>query len=133
MQYFCNRMTKRISHILLSLTLCVMLVALTSGVTLVRCMHSGMVEMATLADLNSDNGCEGECMELTTLQLDTLASVTPLSIDFHPSMQLAAVAIHLLAYWAQPTPMVKSPVAALPLLEKGPPRVYLTLIRVLLI
>lgn len=126
-------MTKRISHILLSLLLSVMIVTLSSGVTLVRCMHSGCVSMATLSDLSNDCAGDGNCMETTVLQLDNLTPAPSWSVDFHPTIQLTAVVNSLLFCWLQPATLADAPVPAIPLLKKGPPRAYLTLIRVLLI
>ncbi|MBQ9230452.1 MAG: hypothetical protein IJ190_04630 [Prevotella sp.] len=126
-------MTKRISHFLLSLMLSVMIISLGTGVTFMHCMHSGMVEMATLSDLTNDNGCEGECMEITVLQLDNLSQAPVISFDFHNTFQLSATLQTILAYWQRPFEVVKAPAIPIPQWIKGPPRDYLSLMHILLI
>ena len=130
---------KRSAHILLSLLLAVTLLYIGSGITIMRCAHTGTVKVMTAIGSTSmgamdDMGCDmtSKCMSVTHIELSPTVTVQQVTYDFHAVQPLLAILPSLVAGWMQPT---ASQAVVQPVREvwKSPPRDYLNFIQVLLI
>lgn len=130
---------KKCSYILLSVVLTVTLLFMGSGVTFMRCAHTGTVRMMTALSGNSlggmaDTDCSmtSKCMSVTHIELSPTTSAQSVTYDFHVVQPLLAILPSLVAEWLTPTEN-KAVAQFIPVVWKSPPRDYLSLIRVLLI
>lgn len=130
---------KKCSYILLSVLLSVMLLFMGSGVTFMRCAHTGTVKMMTalsgdnlggMADM--DCSMTSKCMSVTHVELSPTVAAQSVDYDFHVVQPLLALLPSLVAAWLVPTED-KAVERFVPVAWKSPPRDYLNLIRVLLI
>lgn len=136
---------KKISAIILSMTLSMMIVALSAGVALVYCNHSGTTSLALTSASESCTDREYEacckqskavhvsapdCMSVKVLKLAPWVSVPHLVFSFHTQPQ--AVAPFLLSLCGQglPSPVVTAAAKRLGRGFRSPPRTRLRMLRV---
>lgn len=125
---------KRLSTIFTSLFLSLAILWIGSGVSLVHCSHSGQTQIMQMGMMDSgDNGCcqpTKPCMSVTVVKLSPSVSAVSTSFDFH---QLPVIVGDWLTTvdlrpLLSPTFLVPETVDSV---WHGPPRVWLSLIRVL--
>lgn len=128
-------MRRRLSHIVLSLVLALMIVSTGAGITVVHCSHSGMTALAQMSLDSDDDACmpQSGCMQLTVLKLSPVSSLSVPAFDFsQTATALPAVPQALLALWQQAVGIDhRRPVV--PFTIDKPPRSYLRLLRILII
>ena len=130
---------KKVMHIFVSLLLLVTILFIGNGINIIRCAHSGAVEVVTaiggsLTHHSEDNCCsiKSKCMTVTHLELSPTVTNQQVDTDFHVIQPLLAIlpdfslAGLLTVEWK---PVVQSVYR----LWKSPPRDYLNFICVLLI
>ena len=127
---------KKFSHILLSVLLSMTILFIGSGVTIMRCAHSGTLKVMTVFNsgvMDGMNcGMNADCMSMEHVELSPMNMAQSVTYDFHVLQPLLAVLPSLVAEWQVMTEN-KAEVQFTPEVWESPPRDYLNFIQVLLI
>lgn len=127
---------KKTCHIGLSLLLSLTLLFAGSGVTIIRCAHTGTVKVMTMLSSgamgNMSCGMTSDCMTVEHVELSPTNMVQTCDYGFHVFQPLLAVLPSLVAAWLTPIEN-KAEVQFVAEVWKSPPRNYLNFLRVLLI
>lgn len=127
---------KKFSHILLSVLLSMTILFIGSGVTIMRCAHTGTLKVMTvfsngaMGDMSC--GMNADCMLMEHVELSPTNMAQTVTYDFHVFQPLLAILPSLVAEWLE-TAENKAEVLFTPEVWKSPPRDYLNFIQVLLI
>ena len=127
---FATEMKKYI-HILMSVLLSMTVLLMGPGFNVVRCMHSGDVRAVTCLD-KSNMGCSptSDCMSVEHVQLSPSNAAHSIVYDFNAVQPLIAIIPSVVAEWLFSI-QIKPIVRIFDLVRGGPPREYLSFIRVL--
>lgn len=90
----CERYMRSIGKTILSVILSLMVVYLVGGVTVVRCMHSGVTTLVTFANSDDNNACEDKCDDDCTQEsscLKLLVKKLSSAVDSHPDIHDFAI------------------------------------------
>ena len=127
---FATEMKKYI-HILMSVLLSMTVLLMGPGFNVVRCIHSREARAVTCLD-KSNMGCSptSDCMSVEHVQLSPSNAAHSIDYDFNAVQPLLAIIPTIVAEWLfciQNKPIVR----IFDLVRGGPPREYLSFIRVL--
>ena len=127
---FATEMKKYI-HILMSVLLSMTVLLMGPGFNVVRCKHSGDVRAVTCMD-KSNMGCSptSDCMSVEHVQLSPSNAAHSIDYDFNAVQPLLAIIPTIVAEWLFCI-QNKLIVRIFNLVRGGPPREYLSFIRVL--
>lgn len=127
---FASEMKKYI-HILMSVLLSMTVLLMGPGFKVVRCMHSGEVRAVTCLD-KSNMGCSptSDCMSVEHVQLSPSNAAHSIVYDFNAVQPLIAIIPSVVAEWLFSI-QIKPIARIFDLVRGGPPRDYLSFIRVL--
>ena len=122
---------KKYIHILMSVLLSMTVLLMGPGFNIVRCMHSGSVRAVTCLD-KSNMGCSptSDCMSVEHVQLSPSNAAHSIDYDFNAVQPLLAIIPTIVAEWLFCI-QNKLIVRIFNLVRGGPPREYLSFIRVL--
>ena len=117
--------------ILMSVLLSMTVLLMGPGFNVVRCMHSGEVRAVTCLD-KSNMGCSptSDCMSVEHVQLSPSNAAHSIDYDFNAVQPLLAIIPTIVAEWLFCI-QNKLIVRIFNLVRGGPPRDYLSFIRVL--
>ena len=127
---FATEMKKYI-HILMSVLLSMTVLLMGTGFNVVHCMHSGSVWAVTCMD-KSNMGCSptSDCMSVEHVQLSPSNAAHSIDYHFNAVQPLLAIIPTIVAEWLFCI-QNKLIVRIFNLVRGGPPREYLSFIRVL--
>ena len=127
---------KKLCHIVLATLLSVTILFIGSGVSFMRCAHTGTVKMMTAMSVGGmgDMGCNtnSSCMSVERVELSPVDVAPGFDYDFHAVQPLIAVLPSLVALWTD-SGESKAKFIYDHQAWSSPPRDYLSFIRVLLI
>jgi hypothetical protein len=130
---------KKALHILVSLLLLMTILFIGNGINIIRCAHSGTVEVVTaignsLTHHSEDNCCSirSKCMTVTHLELSPTVTNQQVDTDFHIFQPLLTILPDFSTEWLLSV-VWKPIVQSVYRLWKSPPRDYLNFICILLI
>lgn len=122
---------KRLLHIFPMLMLSLLIVAMSAGLSVEVCMHSGRAEVAQVAEAQGNHDCHGMkgCMVVKTIKLAPSTLAESHLFDFSQNWVaiMPVAALLSLAHTFIPTHAPTARVA----IWSAPPRTYLHQIRVL--